>query len=186
MPRIFVGRKEGKGTNELDNDLADSRVTDSGPRSSEPRDFESDDPLLDLVRQGPALEAEQFLRDLRAQRLGNRLDARIEIAVPVLLAGMDVKGRPLDQRVMTVNISRRGALLEGIHGMLREGDKISLTRGRKKEEFLVAWVAEDKSAAGARIAVTALDPNSSFWDDVLPASSEAGTKGASMPGGTGD
>ncbi len=186
VPRIFVGRKEGKGTNELDNDLADSRVTDSGPRSSEPRDFESDDPLLDLVRQGPALEAEQFLRDLRAQRLGNRLDARIEIAVPVLLAGMDVKGRPLDQRVMTVNISRRGALLEGIHGMLREGDKISLTRGRKKEEFLVAWVAEDKSAAGARIAVTALDPNSSFWDDVLPASSEAGTKGASMPGGTGD
>ncbi len=183
MPKIFVGRKEGKPTaSELDKDLADSGPMDSAPADSELGDPEAADPLLDLVRQGPVLEAEQFLSDLRAQRLGNRLDPRVEIALPVLLAGTDVKGRPLDQRVMTVNVSRRGALLEGIHGMLSEGDKISLARGRKKEEFLVAWVADDKSAAGARIAVTALDPNSSFWDDVLMAGSEAGSKEAGGAG----
>jgi hypothetical protein len=182
VPKIYVGRMEGqRAANELEHDPSDSGPIDSGPT-----DAGSDDPLLDLVRQGPVLEAEQFLTDLRAQRSGNQLDPRMDIALPVLLAGKDVKGRPLDQRVTTVNISRRGALLEGIHGMLSEGDKISLARGRKKEEFLVAWVADDKSAAGSRIAVTALDANSSFWDDVLPASSEPGPKAAGMPGGVGD
>lgn len=182
VPKIFVGRKEGQGAaNELEHDPADSGPIDCGPTDSE-----SDDPLLELVRKGASLTAEQFLSDLREQRLGNRLDPRIEIALPVLLAGTDVKGRPLDQRVMTVNISRRDALLEGIHGMLSEGDKISLARGRKKEEFLVAWVADDKTATGARIAVTALDPNSSFWDDVLPAGREAGPKAVGAPGSVGD
>jgi PilZ domain-containing protein len=180
-PRIFVGRKEGqRAAKELNDDPADSGRMDSGPTDTEPGDFESDDPLLDLVRQGLSLAAEQFLSDLRAQRLGKRMDPRMDIALPVLLAGTDVKGRPLDQRVMTINISRRGALLEGIHGMLSPGDKISLARGRKKEEYLVAWVADDKTAAGARIAVTALDPNSSFWDELLPAASE------SVPGSVSD
>ncbi len=183
VPKIFVGRKEGRpAANEREDDAAGSRVTGSGPMDSEPGDGESGDPLLALVREGASLAAEQFLSDLRGQRLGNRLDPRVEAALPVLLAGTDVKGRPLDQRVMTVNISRRGAVLEGIHGMLSEGDKISLARGRKKEEFMVAWVGDDKTAAGTRIAVTALDPNSSFWDDVLPAASEPGPKAAGVPG----
>jgi len=186
VPRIFVGRKEGqRAARESNNDPADSGRMDSGPVDSEAGDSESDDALLGLVRQGPSLAAEQFLSDLRAQRLGKRVDPRIDIALPVLLAGTDVKGRPLDQRVMTVNISRRGALLEGIHGMLSEGNKISLARGRKKEEFLVAWVADDKTAAGARIGVTALDPNSSFWDDVRPADSEPGSKAVGVHGGGG-
>lgn len=186
VPRIFVGRKEWKeSATELGNVPANSGPIESEPADSEASDVESDDPLLDLVRQGPALEAEQFLSDLRAQRLGNRLDPRIEIAVPVLLAGTDVKGRPLDQRVMTVNISRRGALLEGIHGMLGVGSTIWLSRGSRKEEFRVVSVVDAQRPAGARIAVTAIDANSSFWDEVLPAGSEAGAKGAGMPGGTG-
>ncbi len=187
VPKIFVGRKEGqRAANELVDDLADSGLTDSGPMDSEPGDSESDDPLLDLVRQGPSLEAEQFLSDLRAQRLGNRLDPRAEIALPVLLAGTDVKGRPLDQRVMTVNISRRGALLEGIHGMLGVGSTIWLSRGSRKEEFRVVSVVDAQRPAGARIAVAAVDENSSFWADVLPVAGVPGSKAAGVPGGVGD
>jgi hypothetical protein len=87
VPRIFVGRKEGRQAASVQED--------------ELSDSESRDPLLDLVRQGSSLSAEQFLSDLRAQRLGKRRDRRIEIALPVLLTGMDRNGRPLDQRVMT-------------------------------------------------------------------------------------
>ena len=185
VPRILVGRKEEQqAAKELD-DVGDSGPKHSGATDSERNNIESDDPLLDLVRQGPVLAAGQFLSDLRKQRLGNRLDGLVEIAVPVLLTGTDVKGRPLDQRVMTVNISRRGALLEGIHGMVSEGDKISLARGRKKEEFRVAWVADDKGVGG-RIAVTGVDPSSSFWDDVLPASGEEGARAAGVPGSVGE
>ena len=156
VPRIFVGRKEGQQA--------------LSPPAAEPAcDPDSSDPLLDLVLAGPSLTAEQFLEDLRTQRLGKRRDLRIEIALPVLLTGVDSHGRPLDQRVMTVNISRQGALLDGIHGVLSPGAKISLARGTKKEEFRVAWVVDDATPAGARIGVTAVDPKTSFWDEFLEA-----------------
>ena len=160
VPKIFVGKKEvgraGSGE-ELHSE-------------TEPGDGESgsvSDPLLELVRQGPSLSPEQFLSDLRNQRLGKRRDPRVDVAVPVLVTGTDAKGRPLDQRAMTVNVSRRGALLRGIHGTPSPGDEISLTRGNRKEEFCVAWVADDQSGAGSLIGVAAVDPNSSFWDEVL-------------------
>jgi hypothetical protein len=173
-PKIFVGWKENQARKQDADVSTEAGSIESGLHDS--------DPLLELVRQGSSLTIDQFLKDLRAQRLGKRRDPRIEIALPVLLTGVDVKGRPLDQRVITVNISRGGALLEGIHGMLSEGDKISLMRGSKKEEFRVAWVVNDDAAAGARIGVAAIDPNTTFWDEVLEATSEYGLEAASLRG----
>jgi len=167
VPRVFVGRKEGRQA------LAQAAF---GPVP----DHESSDPLLDLVLAGSSLTVEEFLGDLRAQRLGNRRDPRIEIALPVLLTGVDSHGRPLDQRVMTVNISRQGALLEGIHGMLTPGAKVSLARGTKKEEFRVAWMLEDATPGGARIGVTAMDPKTSFWDEVLDADRQSDLEATSL------
>jgi len=170
VPKIFVGRKEGHTPAKQEEESIEPETT-------------APDPLRELVLQGAVLNADQFLNDLRAQRLGKRRDPRIEIALPVLLTGVDVKGRPLDQRVMTVNISRRGALLEGIHGMPSEGDEISLMRGQKKERFRVMRVMDDDSGAGARIGVAAIDPNSTFWDEALEAASQSGLEAASLRGG---
>lgn len=152
-PRVFVGRKERE------------QAAPSEPAPA--RERGAPDLLLDLVLSGPALTQEQFFSDLRAQRLGKRRDPRIDVALPVLLTGVDVSGRPLSQRVMTVNISRRGALLEGIHGELKFGDKISLTRSGKKEEFRVAWVRDADTPEGACIGVAAVDQNTTFWDKIL-------------------
>ena len=161
VPKIFVGRKEGQRA-----------VPDSEPDT--PWGGELPDPLRELIHEGQLLTAEQFLNDLRAQRLGKRRDPRIDIALPVLLSGIDVSGRPLDQRVMTVNISRRGALLEGIHGMLKVGATISLARLHKTEQFRVAWVGADDSPAAGQIGVAAVDPNTSFWTEVLEATAQSG------------
>ena len=166
-----------------DEKRAGRRAQNPSADSADPeRDAESVDPLLDLVREGPSLTADQFLSDLRAQRLGKRRDPRIDIALPVLLTGTDVSGRPLDQRVMTINISRRGALLEGIHGMLRAGDVIGLARLHKREQFRVAWVGDDSSPATGQIGVAAVDPNTSFWSEVLEATAESGLEMASLRG----
>jgi hypothetical protein len=175
VPRTFVGRKEGQHAA-------------PNPATDEARDAESPDPLLELIREGPSLTVERFLNDLRAQRLGKRRDPRIDLALPVLLSGTDVSGRPLDQRVMTINISRRGALLEGIHGMLGQGDIISLARLHKKEQFRVAWVGGEDTPAAGQIGVAAVDPNTSFWDEVLEATAQSGLETASVRtngGGTG-
>jgi hypothetical protein len=64
VPRIFVGRKEGlkegpkEGHNGTPTDSPDA-IRDSG----------MPDPLLDLIRAGASLSVEQFMHDLRAQRL---------------------------------------------------------------------------------------------------------------------
>jgi hypothetical protein len=171
VPRIFVGKKEGQSAVAMP---LSARASESG------EDVEAADPLLDLMREGPSLTAEQFLSDLRAQRLGKRRDPRIDVALPVLLSGTDVSGRPLDQRVMTVNISRRGALLEGIHGMLEPGAKISLARLQKKEQFRVAWVKADSNESAGQIGVAAVDPNTSFWDEVLAATAQSGLESAGL------
>jgi len=173
VPRIFVGRKE---------DRKEGEHAAPNPASDPVPDAESPDPLLELVRSGASLTMEQFLNDLRAQRLGKRRDPRIDLALPVLLTGTDVSGRPLDQRVMTVNISRRGALLEGIHGMLGPGDKISLARLHKKEQFRVTWVGGEDTPAAGQIGVAAVDPNTSFWDEVLEATAQSGLEAASLRG----
>ena len=175
VPKIFVGRKEGQHA--APNPAPDAALDDESP-----------DPLLELIREGASLTAERFLNDLRAQRLGKRRHPRIDIALPVRLTGTDVSGRPLGQRVMTVNISRRGALLDGVHGMLGQGDIISLARGRKKEQFRVARVGGEGTPAEGQIGVAAVDPNTSFWDEVLEATSESGLETASLRengGGTG-
>jgi hypothetical protein len=152
-PRIFVGRKEG---HEKHAPSLDSAGVESVPQTP--------DPLLDLIREAPSMSVEQFASDLKAQRLGKRRDPRINVILPVLLTGMDESGRPLDQRVTTVNISRRGALLEGIYGRLRPGDRVVLARGNKKEQFRVAWVGEAGTPSDGQIGVAAVDPNTTFWE----------------------
>jgi hypothetical protein len=169
-PRVFVGRKERQHPTEAE-------IAPPVRVPGEP------DLLLDLVISGPSLTREQFFSDLRAQRLGKRRDPRIDIALPVLLNGVDVSGRPLSQRVMTVNISRRGSFLEGVHGLLKIGDQVSLTRSGKKEEFRVAWVRDEDAPTGAKIGVAAVDPNSTFWDSVLEASDQLGAQTAGATDG---
>jgi hypothetical protein len=170
-PKIFVGRKEN--TKETQKKIAT-------PASDTANDAESPDPLLELIRKGAALTTEQFLNDLRAQRLGKRRDPRIDIALPVLLTATDVRGRPLDQRVMTINISRRGALLEGIHGLLGKGAIVTLARGSNREQFRVAWVGPEDTPASGQIGVAAVDPNTSFWNEVLEATAQSGLETASL------
>src|SRR5208337_4365265 len=55
VPRIFIGRKEGKGV-----------LANQTPAA---RDAEAPDPLLELIRTGASLTVEEFLKALRAQRL---------------------------------------------------------------------------------------------------------------------
>ncbi len=60
VPRIFIGRKEGRkeGKHALMNHA-----------SAAARDAESSDPLLELIHTGGSLTVEEFLKALRAQRL---------------------------------------------------------------------------------------------------------------------
>ncbi len=108
----------------------------------------------------------QLRRLIEQFKIGRR-DPRYIAALPVQLTGTDSEGKPLDQEVMTTNISRRGAALKGVHGMLRAGDKILLARLNKSEHFRVAWAGAMDTPEAGQIGVAPVDANSSFWDDAL-------------------
>jgi len=127
-------------------------------------------------------EVAAHLSSLMAQfKIERRDDPRIDVALPVLLTGIAVNGHPVKQEVMTINISRQGAQLEGVHEMLRVGDKVFLSRLQKKEQYLIAWVGgKDKPAS--QIGVSAVDANNALWDDVLGASKQSVLEKVSAPG----
>lgn len=96
-----------------------------------------------------------------------RSDRRVDVSLPVSLTATDVNGTPLDQEVITINVNRTGALLAGIRGKLQIGNYVSLARLHKQEEFQIAWVGEENTSAADQIGVSAIDPATSFWSDVV-------------------
>jgi hypothetical protein len=67
---------------------------------------------------------------------------------------------------MTMNVSRTGALLTGIHEKLRIGTQVSLARAHRREQFLIAWIGEAHTSRSSQIGVTAVNPATSFWNDL--------------------
>jgi len=102
-----------------------------------------------------------------------RADRRYDISLPVSLTATDVKGHALDQDVMTVNVSGRGACLTGIRDKLRPGGEVVLARLRKREQFRIEWVGEKNTARAGQIGVSAVDQQTSFWSDVVEGQSHA-------------
>jgi methyl-accepting chemotaxis protein len=132
-----------------------------------------------LSRALESQKAAQDLASLAGQLSGlmrqfkiERRDPRIDVSLPVRLIATDVSGVPLDQEVITINISRQGALLKGIRGRLRLGDTVSLARMRKQEKFQVEWAGEENTTGAGQFGVSVIDRGSSFWDDVLGAHSK--------------
>jgi hypothetical protein len=75
----------------------------------------------------------------------------------------------VNQQVTTMNISRRGAHLRGLHGRLRPRDRVTLVRGPKKEIFHVAWVGTEDSPVDGQIGVSSGGQDSNLWDEILQA-----------------
>jgi hypothetical protein len=69
--------------------------------------------------------------------MGKRRAPRIQAKLQIRIAGVDARGRPVLQMITTRNISRNGALLEGIQSTFRPGEIISVSYKNDKARFLV-------------------------------------------------
>jgi methyl-accepting chemotaxis protein len=112
-------------------------------------------------------EVAKLLSGLMAQFKIKRRAPRVGLALPVVLITTDAQGHPEEHRVTTIDVSQQGAMVQGFHGELRTGKIVSLARGNKKQEFRVAWIGPKGSPKAGQVGLSAVDPTSSFWDDVL-------------------
>jgi methyl-accepting chemotaxis protein len=127
--------------------------------------------------QGLATVAEELGKLMRQFKIERR-ESRIGMAVPVRLITVDADGRELEESVVTVNVSHTGALLKGIQYKPRLGGTVTLDRENAREQFLVAWVGEENTADVGMIGVSAMNPATTFWNDLIGPHSE----GESNPG----
>jgi hypothetical protein len=108
-----------------------------------------------------------------------RSDPRIDAVVSVRLIATDINGQPLDQEVTTVNVSRKGARLRGVHGKLRLGARVSLTYMNKVEQFLIVSAGKANTPEADEISLSAENSATVFWNDVIAMHSQAGADGES-------
>src|ERR1700737_5453465 len=99
--------------------------------------------------------------------MGTRRDPRVEARLQIRIAGVDVNGGALLQMVTTRNISRSGALLEGLQGTLKPEETVSLTYKNNKARFRVSWVGETGSVRAGQIGVQSVDATKCIWDAAL-------------------
>lgn len=66
--------------------------------------------------------------------------------------------------VTTRNISRQGALLDGIQGKFKPGEIIAITYKNNKARFRVTWVGDTGTDRAGQIGVQSVDPAKSIWD----------------------
>lgn len=112
------------------------------------------------------------LRGLMAQFRIERRDSRLTISISVRIAATDAGGRAFEQEATTVNVSRHGSLLKGIQRKIARGSRISIMRPNRRENFVVVWTGEEGSAMAGQVGISAIDPRSQFWDDILKEETE--------------
>jgi methyl-accepting chemotaxis protein len=110
--------------------------------------------------------ATELARLMRQFKIDRR-DPRISVRVLVRLIAGDANGRPLEQEVMTTNVSCKGALIKNVRGIFKQGESIFLSRLSKKEKFLISWIGEGQTAKAGQIGLAAADQASTFWSDVI-------------------
>lgn len=98
--------------------------------------------------------------------MGNRRNPRVPAKLQIRIAGIDASGRPLLQMVTTCNISRQGALLEGIQGAFKPGEIISVSYKNNKARFRVAWMGDTGTDRAGQMGVQSIDPAKCIWDAV--------------------
>ncbi len=82
----------------------------------------------------------------------------------VRIAGMDDSGRPILLMVPTRNVSRQGALIEGIQDSLKVGQIVAITYQANKSRFRVTWVGAGEKAG--QIGVQSIEPQKCIWNTV--------------------
>jgi hypothetical protein len=101
--------------------------------------------------------------------MGSRSEPRKQVDVPVRIFGTDAHGQMFSEKVSTVDISRRGAQLVGVHAEVRPEETLGLTYANNRVHFRVKWVGAAGTSRAGRVGLLNTAPEKPLWDFPLPA-----------------
>ena len=100
--------------------------------------------------------------------MGRRREPRKEIQAQVRIFGTDSSGKVFSDKAVTVNVSRNGAELSGVHPTLNLDEIIGLSYGANRVHFRVKWVGEPGTAKEGHVGLLNTSPEKPLWDFPLP------------------
>ncbi|HLW87279.1 MAG TPA: PilZ domain-containing protein [Terriglobales bacterium] len=96
--------------------------------------------------------------------MDRRQKSRVAAQLPVRVWGMDAKAQPFTQLARVRNISRNGALLEGMMCMVKPGEVIHLQFGDEQALFRVVWAGKPGGQRDGEIGVQGLASDPAIWN----------------------
>jgi hypothetical protein len=96
--------------------------------------------------------------------MGQRREGRITKRLQVRLFGTDTDGKLFSQLAHTVDVSKNGVRLYGVHARIKVGEVVGLTIGKNKVHFRVQWVGAANSPMAHQIGLLNLTPDKPMWD----------------------
>jgi PilZ domain len=98
-----------------------------------------------------------------------RREPRKPIRVPIRIFGTDVSGKPFNENVHTVNVSRSGAMVIEIRTQLKIGEVIGLSYAKGKARYEVRWVGKSGTDEANLAGLQSVKNDELVWDFPLPA-----------------
>jgi hypothetical protein len=96
--------------------------------------------------------------------LKRRREPRKQLRLPVDIFGVDANGIPFSQSVWTRNVSKRGALIEGISCQLQTGAVVGIRCHDRQATFRVVWTSEISEVRAYEIGVENIEIGTPLWD----------------------
>jgi hypothetical protein len=96
-----------------------------------------------------------------------RIDTRVEVAVPLRVTFWDSENKPLLDMACTYDISARGARISGLRSVQTAGEIIAIERGRNKTFCRVVWVGDSNSKQRGQVGIQSVETDRSMWDNEL-------------------
>ncbi len=95
-------------------------------------------------------------------------EPRFLASLPIKISGVDDDGFRYRQTARTLDVSRRGARLCGIPGVIRPTWLIEIEYGKRSARFRVVWVGNPDAALIPEAGVVCVDGSACLWGQPLP------------------
>ena len=112
--------------------------------------------------------------------MSRRREARSEATFEVKVWGLDRFGKPFVQQARTVNVTRAGALLEGID-CVKVGEVLGLQVGEEQARYKVIWVGRENTPRAGQIGVSNLEPDKVLFKALPSQPDQSWSNGQSTP-----